>query len=174
LEILGDSSKIKSHKIVKKGVSKDVSRKLQMQNINTKFIPSSDYLPFNKVSNCSQFTLSGSVKEIAAEILDTPANNVQFIGDKEQYGYFSVDTCLSEANKMTIMKLLLESFKMEFFSEQNTAEVFEVQLNDPDMLWNAEIYSWNEDESPSFISSETSLQADNYYIQALCRQLSIC
>lgn len=166
------NKKIVTHKEVLLPKEKDKSLTLSLANMSSKLQKSEHELSHSFVNNCRESQIVGSFKDIASSILQVPAENVILKDEYNNYAYFSLDTCLDHSNKFTALQLFVSSLNLKYTEQTAEKDIFELKLLDSTMLWSAQIYEWNEDQSASFISGEGYLQADNFQIHNLVIQLS--
>ncbi len=165
-------NKLITHKTEITKKETDKVKSFNSGHISSNYVASESQMAFYKSIDCLKSEYSGSLKDIAGDILNVPVDNIIIENDLPFYGYFTFDTCLTDKNRNTVIDLLQVSYEMDFETVRVEKEVYHLTIADSSTLWSNELYLWNVNSSPSFMSGEDFLQADNFTTSDLSLMLS--
>ena len=164
--------KIITHHEEQKVKTEDLGQEFRMNEITSRFLLANDDIAHNVVNDCNSSKFSGRYSEIIASILQIPNHNIIIKPEFNRSGYFSVDTCLVSSNRGTVINLFMQTINSEYTIHREEKDIYECSVLDSTLLWDSQMYEWNENFSPSFIAGEGYFQADNFSIKDLVLQLS--
>ncbi len=172
----GKPTELNKKLITHREVVRKLDRKgkpITIGGINAYTLSVDEYLTFNRMDeSCDRVDISGNIEEVLSSILSVPRCNVSTQGKKSIHGYFTIDTCITESNKNTVVDLLMQGFEAKYESIEQESEAYFMYLEDATMLWSKDVYQWDEDGKSNFLHSDFDLQGDNLTPTELASVLS--
>lgn len=166
-------SKIVTHKADHVKSSYQSSKTYEFEGLRIELEKYDIPIPLNISSDMHSTTISGSINQVVASLLDINLSQISNEANRELYIRAKFLSPLHEEYKLKYLDFILSHYKLELNKTNEYVITYLLEVLEPSSLWSKDIYNWDEGmNEPLYLVGDDLIQADNATVAEIMAKIA--